>query len=286
MEGVDHVHVVEIGRRGLVGEVDRVLERQVPDREGLELGIAGLDAAPVLVIELAQAGGHLAAARAGRGHDDEGALGLDVIVLSEAVVRDDQRDVGGIIRDDIVPVGLDAQRLEPLHELVGDGLAAVVRHDDAADIQPDAAEGVDQPQRVVLVGDAEVAAALAALDVVGGDGDDDLGHVLHLEEHAHLAVRLEAGEHARGVIVVEELAAELQIQLAAEMGDAVADVLRLELDVFVVVKSRSCHILTSFSPYTPTPTGLPRKTQAERYLCVQSARCVRSRKLPPLAVLK
>ena len=42
MEGVDHVHVVQIGGGRLVGEVDRVVQGQVPDGEGLKLGIAGL----------------------------------------------------------------------------------------------------------------------------------------------------------------------------------------------------------------------------------------------------
>ena len=71
MEGVYHVHVVKVGGRSLVGEVHRVLEREVPDREGLELRVARADAALVLMVELAQAGGHLAAAGAGRRDDDE-----------------------------------------------------------------------------------------------------------------------------------------------------------------------------------------------------------------------
>ena len=86
----------------------------------------------------------------------------------------------------------------------------------AAYVEPDALERVDEPQGVLVIGDAEVAAALGALHVVGGDDDDYLGLVLHLEEHAHLAVRLKPGQHARGVEVVKELASELKIELAAE----------------------------------------------------------------------
>ena len=56
VEGVDHVDVVEVGGGGLVGEVDGVLEREVPDGEGLELCVSGLDAALVLVVELREAG--------------------------------------------------------------------------------------------------------------------------------------------------------------------------------------------------------------------------------------
>ena len=246
VEGVDHVHVVQIDGRGLVGEVHGVAQRQVPDRERLELGVASAHAALVLVVELAQACGHLAAAGAGRGHDDETARRLDIVVAAEAVVADNARDVGRIVRDDVVPVYADAERLEPVLEFLRRRLTAVVRDDDAADIQSAALKGVDQAQRVVVIGDAEVAAALAALDVVGRDGDDDLRLVAHLHKHAHLAVGGKARQHARRVVVVKELAAELQIQLAAELTDALADLFRLHPEVFIVVKADRLH--RSFSP--------------------------------------
>ena len=246
MEGVDHVHVVQINGRGLVGEVHGVTQRQIPDRERLELGVARAHTALVLVVELAQAGGHLAAAGAGRGHDDEAARRLDVVVAAEAVVADDARDVGRVVRNDVVAVYADAEHLEPVLEFLRRRLTAVVCDDDAADIESAALKGVDQAQRVVVIGDAEVAAALAALDVVGRDGDDDLRLVAHLHEHAHLAVGGKARQHARRVVVVEEFAAELQIQLAAELTDALADLFRLHPEVFIVVKADCLH--RSFSP--------------------------------------
>ena len=50
VERVDHVYVVEIGCGSLIGDVDGMLEGQIPDREGLEFCISGLDATPVLVV--------------------------------------------------------------------------------------------------------------------------------------------------------------------------------------------------------------------------------------------
>ena len=75
------------------------------------------------------------------------------------------------------------------------------------------------------------------LDVVRVDGDDDLDVGREALEHAELDVGLEAGQHAGGVVVVEELAAELEVELAAELPHALADVLGLQLDVLVVVES-------------------------------------------------
>ena len=70
-----------------------MFEGQVPDGESLKLGVSGFDAALVLVIELGEAGGHLAAARAGRGDHDEAACSLYIVVLTEALVRDDNGEV-------------------------------------------------------------------------------------------------------------------------------------------------------------------------------------------------
>jgi hypothetical protein len=52
----------------------------------------------------------------------------------------------------------------------------------------------------------------------------------------------EARQHPGGVIVVEELAAEFQVQLAAELRDAFSDLLRLRGEIFLIVKSDGSHI--------------------------------------------
>ena len=82
------------------------------------------------------------------------------------------------------------------------------------------------------------------------DDDDDLHLVAEGPEHLHLAVGLEAGQDPGRVIVVEELAAEFQIELAAEGVDPLADVLGLEPHVLVVVKTDPLHV-----PYLPKYTA-------------------------------
>ena len=85
--------------------------------------------------------------------------------------------------------------------------------------------------------DAEVAAGTVLLDITGVDGDDDLDVVGEALQHAELAVGLEAGKHAARMVVVEQLAAELEVELAAELGDALLDVLGLQADVLIVIES-------------------------------------------------
>ena len=117
------------------------------------------------------------------------------------------------------------------------GGGGVHGHADAAHEQAHALEGVDEAENVEVVGDAVVAAHLAADDVLRADDDDDLGLLLELQQHLQLGVRLKARQHAGGVVVVEQLAAELQIQLAAKLGPPRRDMLRLQLQVLVVVES-------------------------------------------------
>lgn len=70
MEWVDHVDVVEVGCGSLVGYVDRMFEREVPNRECLKLSVSGSYAMFVFVVELAQAYSHFAATRTRSGNDN------------------------------------------------------------------------------------------------------------------------------------------------------------------------------------------------------------------------
>ena len=51
MERVDHVDVIEIGRCCFICQVDRMLQRQIPDRECFKFSVAGLNAAFMFMIE-------------------------------------------------------------------------------------------------------------------------------------------------------------------------------------------------------------------------------------------
>ena len=227
MERVDHVHVVQVRRGRLIGQVHRVLQWQVPDGERLVLGVARPDAPPVVVVQLAQAGGHLAAAGAGSRYHDQRPRCFDIFVLAQALVGHDVRHVRGIPGDGIVLIALHAKGAQPLDKGVRRRLAGVLGDDHAAHIEAQPPEYVDQPQHVHVVADTQVAAHLVLLDVPGADGHHDLHVVLQRLQHPYLAVRLEPRQHTGGVIVVKQLAAELQIQLAAELGAPRRDVLRL-----------------------------------------------------------
>ena len=69
------------------------------------------------------------------------------------------------------------------------------------------------------------------------DCDDDLNIIGNALEHAELAVRFKTRQHAARMIVVKQLAAKLQIELATKLRDALLNVSSLQLDILRVVET-------------------------------------------------
>jgi hypothetical protein len=68
------------------------------------------------------------------------------------------------------------------------------------------------------------------------DADDDLGLVGQLVQQAHLDVGVEAGQDAGGVVIEDQLAAELQVELVVEASDALQNRFGLLFEVLLVVE--------------------------------------------------
>ena len=245
MEGVDHIYVCEVGGCSLVGEVNGVRERNVPDREGLELCIARLDALLAFVVDLREAGSHLARAGAGGGDDDEGAAGFGIFVLTEALLGHDEGDIVGVAVYLVVLVHLYAEVLKLGLEGVGGRVGLIARHNDATDVEAVAAECVDKAKDVEVIGYTYVAPDLVLLDIGGIYGDDYFGDVLKLDKHLYLTVGSEAREHARCVEVVKKLAAKFKVELFSKKRYTLLDLLRLQFQIFFVIKSLFKHTVTS-----------------------------------------
>ncbi len=216
-----------------------MLQRDVPDGERLELRVTGVHSPLVLLVELRETDSHLSAAGAGGRDDDEGLLRLNVLVLAIAFIGEDERDIARVAGDRVMAIHLDAEGLEAL--LISDRLvlAGEPGQDDRGHVEAVGTVGVDEAQGIHVIGDAEVSALFVLLDVARVDDHDDFRVVLQLGEHPQFTVRLKAGQYAHGMVVVEDLAAELEVQLAAGALDALLDVGRLEFQIFVVVESDS-----------------------------------------------
>ena len=107
-----------------------MLQRQVPHREGLELGITGTLATTVFVVKLTQTYCHLAAARTRSGNDDQLARGFYKVVLAVAFITGNELYIVRIALDGVMNISLDAHALEAMTELVGCHLSVIVGDDD------------------------------------------------------------------------------------------------------------------------------------------------------------
>ena len=106
MEVVYHVHVVEVGCCSLVCHVNRMLQRNVPYRERLELSIASLHATSVLVVELREAHRHLTTTWTRGGNNHQRTRGFHIVVFAETLVRVDKFHIRWVTFDKIMVINL------------------------------------------------------------------------------------------------------------------------------------------------------------------------------------
>ena len=122
-------------------------------------------------------------------------------------------------------VALDTELIELFAQRVNLRFTLIAGDNDTGDGNRDLRELAKKAKHVLPIGAANVGANLARGNVAGGHGDNDLAVVRDGLKGADFYIRLKAGEHAAGMVIVEQLAAELQVELAAEHPDALLDVL-------------------------------------------------------------
>ena len=109
MEGVNHIDVIEVGGCGLIRQIDRVLERQIPNGKGFKFCVACTYAALIFMIELGEADRHFARPGTRSGNDNERARGLDILILSIPVIGHNERHIAGISGNGIMGIDLHAE---------------------------------------------------------------------------------------------------------------------------------------------------------------------------------
>jgi len=233
---VDEVEIAHVGGGRLVGHVHRVLQRQVPDGEGLELGVTRSLSRLVVVVELGQAGGQLAAARTGAGDHHQWLFGLDLFVGPVPLVADDGLHIGGVTPGEAVGIDLDPSPLQLVLEDQCRRLVVEAGDHYAQNVDPPAPQVVDQFQCIGVIGNAEVGADLFAFDGAGVNAENQVGVVFQLLQQAHFHVGVVAGEYSRRVVVKEQLAAEFKVEFVVETLDPLHDFRGLLFQILLVVK--------------------------------------------------
>ena len=154
MEGVNHINVLQISRSSLVSHVYRMLQRQIPDREGFEFSITGLNTALVFMIQLRQAGSHFAASGTRSSNNHQRTCSFYIVVLTIARITDNMLYIMRIAFNRIMVINLDIQSLQLILKAFDRFLALILRNNNAADIKSLRTVNLYQTQYVQIVGQA------------------------------------------------------------------------------------------------------------------------------------
>ncbi len=173
----------------------------------------------------------------GPGDDHQGLFGLNVSVRPVSLVAHDGLDIGGVPFREAVSEDLDVSPLELVLEELGRWLVVEPRDHDPEDIDAPVPQVVDELQGVGVVGYPEIGPDFLSLDVAGIDAKQDVGLVLELLDEPHLDVGVVAGQDAGRMVVVKQLAAELEVELVVKALYPLKDLGRLLADVFLVVEA-------------------------------------------------
>ena len=75
---------------------------QIPNGEGLKLGVSDGNATLMLVVELRQTSGQLPRTRSRRGDDNQVSCGLNIVVDTKSIFTDNTASICRIARDNAV----------------------------------------------------------------------------------------------------------------------------------------------------------------------------------------
>ena len=214
-----------------------MFQRQRPYREGLELSVPCPYATFILIIKLTETNRHFTATRARRSDNDKGAFGLHIIVFPESLVRGYERHIVWIALDEIMTIGLYIITFKTLLKGYGSRLTVIMCDNYRTDHKPTILEFSAKTEHVLVISDSEISAFFIFLYIGCTNDDNNLDAIAYFLKHAQLAVGLKSRKHTAGVMIVEELSSQFEVQLAIELGDSLFDMFRLNGLILLVVKS-------------------------------------------------
>ena len=117
MKGVYHIEVPNISRSGLIGDIYRMFEREIPYGEGFELGISRLQTHFVIMIKLGKTGSQLATGRSRCGDDNQLVFSLNILIGAIALIADYGIYIRRITLGEAVGISPDSLPLQLIPEM-------------------------------------------------------------------------------------------------------------------------------------------------------------------------
>ena len=251
MEGVDHIYVVQVSSSCFIGQVYRMFQRNIPDREGLEFGIASCNSTFVFMVELRKTGCHFSASRSWCCNNDQRTGSLDIFVFAVTFVTYDKGDIAWISGDTVMEVYRYAHFFQTFLEMIYTFLTCIACDTHTAYIKSTSGKFFNQTKNFYIVGDSQIATHFVFVNIRSADNNDNFSLITELHQHTEFAVRLKSGKNAGSMVIVKKFPAKFQVKFVVKFADAFPDMLRLHRQIFFVVKS-NFHLSFSF-PITHSP---------------------------------
>ena len=223
MERIDHIYIVQISSGCLICQIDRMLQRDIPDRESLKFGIAGTDPALMFMIELGKTHCHFSASRSGSSYHNKRSGSFNVLVFAVSFIADDHRGIAWIAGDVVMNKYTDAKLFQSVFEKICAFLSCIAGDADTSHIKTSFCKNLDQTEDILVIGDSQIPADFVFINISCTDHDHDLCLVAELHQHTELAVRFKTRENSGSMIIIKKLAAEFQIKLVIKLADSFTD---------------------------------------------------------------
>ena len=129
--------------------------------------------------------------------------------------------------------------LQSLSELDCSALSGKLCDDNAAYIESLLLKLTDETQYIHVICDTQITSDFILLYICCTDYNDDFRYIRELHEHLQLTVRLEARQNSGCMVIIKQLTAKFQIQLVSELTDSLLNMLRLNLQILIIIKTYS-----------------------------------------------
>ena len=164
MERINHIDIIQIRSCCFISKIHWMLQRNIPDWESLKLRITCFNTALMLMVQLRQTCCHLTTSRSRSCHNDQWTLCRNIIILAEAILTDNQRNIRRITLDHIMSVCSHTKITQSLNKSVRGLLSLILCNHNTSHIKSHTSEKVDESQYFLIIGNTDIASLLVLIN--------------------------------------------------------------------------------------------------------------------------
>jgi len=167
MKRIDGVDIVQVCGCRFIGKVNRMVQRQIPYREGFKFRVSRVYVSFMLMKNLGQAGRHFSAARPRCRNNHQGFSCFNIRIWSVALFTYHMIHVHRIAVYRFMDIYLFASAFKFVFKHIRRGLILVLGYHNTANVKPHLPDVVGQAEHVHIIGDSQISPYSVLFDVSG-----------------------------------------------------------------------------------------------------------------------